>query len=99
MLLPYATSPLGPAALLLSGRRLRDEEARLLAMVDAVLEGRGKERLGGLTRLVGTCVEMRALPAQRALTLLLRAVVPAHGALGAIVLVLLVVHVLAVLGR
>ena len=99
VLLPYATSPLGPAALLLSGRRLRDEEARLLAMVDAVLEGRGKERLGGLTRLVGTCVEMRALPAQRALTLLLRAVVPAHGALGAIVLVLLVVHVLAVLGR
>lgn len=99
VLLPYATSPLGPVALLLSGRRLRDEEARLLAMVDAVLEGRGKERLGGLTRLVGTCVEMRALPAQRALTILLRAVVPAHGALGAIVLVLLAVHVIAVVGR
>lgn len=99
VLLPYATHPLGPIALLVSGRRLRDEEARLLARVDALLEGRGKERLGGLARLVSTCVELRALPAQRGLTALLRAVVPTHGVLGAVVLVLLVVHVVAVVGR
>ncbi len=99
VLLPYATSPLGPIALAASGRKLREEEALLLARVEALLEGRGKERLGGLARLVRTCVEMRALPAQRWLGRLLRAVVPLHATLGAVVLALLVVHVLAVTWR
>jgi Fe-S-cluster-containing dehydrogenase component/CRP-like cAMP-binding protein len=99
VLVPYARHPLGPLALLASGRGLREEEARLLRRVERLLEGRGKDRLGGLARLVATCVELRALPAQHGLSRLLRAVAPVHAALGAIVLALLAIHVGTVLAR
>jgi hypothetical protein len=65
ILLPYARRALGPAALLLSGRRLREEERALRARIDAALEGRGAERLAGLSDLIRIVVELRALPAQR----------------------------------
>ena len=95
ILLPYTKSPLGPIALLASGRSIRAEEQSLRARIDRVLEGRGKERLAGLDELVRIVVELRALPAQRGLLFALRAGLPAHVVTFGIALALLVVHVIA----
>ena len=92
ILLPYARSPLGPLALLLSGRRLREEERALRARIDRVLEGRGAERLAGLSELVRLVVELRALPAQRWLLQVLRAGLPVHVITFGIATTLLVLH-------
>ncbi len=92
ILLPYARSPLGPLALAASGRRLREEEAALSARIDGVLEGRGKERLAGLSELVRVVVELRSLPAQRWLLRALRAGLPLHIVTFAIALGLLALH-------
>jgi Fe-S-cluster-containing dehydrogenase component/CRP-like cAMP-binding protein len=97
VLVPYAKHPLGPLVLFVSGHHLRDEEARLGAEVEALLEGRGRDRLGGLGRLVRTAVEMRALPAQRWVTRILRVFLPVHAVLGATALALLVFHLVGVL--
>lgn len=97
ILVPYTKSTFGPAWLVLSGRRLRDEEARLKQHIDAVLEGRGQERLAGLSGLVRIVVELRALPAQRVLLFLLRAGLIAHIATFAVAMALLVVHVVSAL--
>jgi hypothetical protein len=99
ILLPYAQSPLGPLALLASGRSLREEQAALRAHVDAVLEGRGQERLAGLSELVRVVVEMRALPAQRVLLAALRVWLPLHIATFGVATALLVVHVALAIGR
>ena len=92
ILLPYARSPLGPIALLLSGRRLREEERALRARIDRVLEGRGAERLAGLSELIRLVVELRALPAQRWLLRSLRAGLPVHVITFGIAVALLVLH-------
>ena len=92
VLLPYARSPLGPAALLLSGRSLREEERALRARIDALLEGRGGERLAGLATLIRVVVELRALPAQRWLLRALRAGLPLHILMFGVALALLVLH-------
>jgi Fe-S-cluster-containing dehydrogenase component/CRP-like cAMP-binding protein len=100
ILLPYVRSPLGPLALLASGRRLREEETALRARVDEVLEGRGKERLAGLAELCRIVVELRALPAQRWLLYALRVWLPVHIVTFALAVALLGVHVaLALRGR
>ena len=99
ILLPYARSPLGPLALLASGRRLREEEAAVRARVDQVLEGRGKERLAGLAELTRIVVELRALPAQRWLLRALRGGLPVHIVTFAIAVALLGVHVALVAWR
>ncbi len=99
ILLPYARSPLGPLALLASGRRLRDEEAALRGRVDALLEGRGKERLAGLAELTRIVVELRALPAQRWLLRALRGGLPVHIVTFAVAVALLGLHVAFALGR
>jgi Fe-S-cluster-containing dehydrogenase component/CRP-like cAMP-binding protein len=100
ILLPYARSPIGPLALVLSGRGLREEEKALSARVDGVLEGRGKERLAGLAELVRIVVELRALPAQRGLLAILRVGLPIHVVTFGIALALLLMHAgLAMLGR
>jgi CRP-like cAMP-binding protein/Fe-S-cluster-containing hydrogenase component 2 len=99
ILLPYARSPLGPLALLATGRSLREEQAALRARVDAVLEGRGQERLAGLAELVRIVVELRALPAQRLLLGLLRAWLPLHVVTFGVALALLLLHVVFALGR
>jgi hypothetical protein len=93
ILLPYARSPLGPFALIASGRRLRDEEEALQSHVDVVLEGRGKERLAGLAELVRIVVELRALPAQRWLLGALRVGLPVHVVTFAVAVALLGLHV------
>lgn len=89
---PYADAPLGSALLFASGRSLGDEQQRLHARVAGVLGGRGLGKLEGLDALVRLAVERRALRVQRALQLALRVWAPAHVALTAIALVLLIVH-------
>ncbi|WP_437617575.1 cyclic nucleotide-binding domain-containing protein [Sorangium sp. So ce1151] len=92
ILVPYVQSPLGPLALLASGRGLREEERALRARIDAVLEGRGAERLAGLAELIRLAVEVRALPAQRALLIALRGGLPAHIITFGIAAALLALH-------
>ncbi|WP_437878968.1 cyclic nucleotide-binding domain-containing protein [Sorangium sp. So ce513] len=92
VLVPYLKSPLGPLALLASGRGLREEERALRARIDAALEGRGRERLGGLAELIRIAVELRALPAQRALLAALRGGLPAHIITFGVAAALLVLH-------
>lgn len=94
ILLPYTNSPLGPLALLVTRRTLREEEKALRTRVDGVLEGRGAERLAGLDELIRIVVELRALPAQRWLLRSLRIGLPAHIVTFAIATALLVLHVL-----
>jgi hypothetical protein len=91
--LPYTKSWLGPLMLAASGRTLREEEQRLRAAIDVKLGGRGKERLAGLEELVKIVVELRAVPAQRALTFALRAGLPVHVVTFAAAIAALVVHV------
>ncbi len=98
VLLPYAKSPLGPLALLASGRDLRFEQRLLRGRIDAALEGRGKERLVGVDELVRIAVELRALPAQRAITAVLRGLLPLHIVSFAITLALLLLHAVSALG-
>lgn len=98
VLLPYAKSFLGPVLLVASGRDLRAEEQHLRVRIDTALEGRGKERLTGLDDLVRLAVELRALPAQRFLTTLLRVFLPIHIVAFTIACVLGVLHVLGVSG-
>ena len=95
VLLPYAHSVTGPLLLVAGGAGLADEERRLRARVDQLLEGRGAERLAGLDELVRTVVELRALPARRWLGMALRFWLPLHAALTASLVLLLVLHVVA----
>ena len=59
-----------------------------------MLEGRGSERLEGLDELIRIVVELRALPARRALTLALRAWLPLHVIGTGILVGLLFLHIL-----
>lgn len=97
ILLPYVKSPLGPLQLVVSGRTLREEERALKARIDAVLEGRGASRLGGLVGLIRIVVELRAVPAQRWLSRLLRLGLPLHVVTFSVAVVLVGVHVLGVI--
>lgn len=99
ILLPYARRAAGPLLLVASGRTLREEQAALRARVDAVLEGRGQERLAGLSELIRVVVEMRALPAQRLLLAGLRVWLPVHIATFGVAAALLLVHVVTALWR
>jgi hypothetical protein len=100
VLVPYARNPFGPLALLASGRSLREEEAALRGRIDAVLEGRGSERLAGLAELTRIVVELRALPAQEWCLFVLRGLLPIHIVSFVIALALLGLHVaLALWGR
>jgi Fe-S-cluster-containing dehydrogenase component len=93
LLLPYAATWVGTLSLVLRGRTLGAEEAALGARLERVLGGRKSERLAGNKELVRTAVEMRALRARRWLRVLLRAWLPFHLLLSAVVLVLLALHV------
>jgi Fe-S-cluster-containing dehydrogenase component/CRP-like cAMP-binding protein len=97
VLVPYLRRPLGWIALLASGRRLRDEEIALRKRIEVMLQGRGPERLAGLDELVRLVVELRALSAQRALTLLLRMWLPLHIICAVVATTLLLVHIVEAL--
>jgi Fe-S-cluster-containing dehydrogenase component/CRP-like cAMP-binding protein len=93
VLLPYVQSKAGPLLLVLSGRRLREEERALRERIDLLLEGRGKERLAGLAELIKIVVELRSLPAQRWLLRTLRVGLPLHIVTFGLAAVLLALHV------
>jgi hypothetical protein len=99
LLRPYRLSRAGVAALLVTGRSLRDEEKRLRAGVDAVLGGRASDKTRGIDELVRVVVEHRAVRAQRVLAMLVRGWVPVHVAAAAVSVALLVAHVVAVVRR
>ncbi|MCX4245601.1 cyclic nucleotide-binding domain-containing protein [Paraliomyxa miuraensis] len=98
VLVPYARALHGPLVLCLRGRTLAQEEARLQAQIDAMRQGRGEDRLGGLPELLRTAVELRALPARRVLTAMLRGWLPLHIVVSATALALLGLHVAVMLG-
>ncbi len=98
VLVPYARAAHGPLLMLLSGRRLAEEQARLHARIDVMRQGRGEGRLAGLDDLVRTAVELRALPVRRLLTALLRCWLPLHIVVSAVALALLGLHVAVMLG-
>ncbi|HEY8076479.1 MAG TPA: 4Fe-4S dicluster domain-containing protein, partial [Labilithrix sp.] len=99
LLRPYRLSRLGPVALLLTGRSLRDEETRLRARIAELLEGRSSDKSRGTDDLVRVVVEHRAVRAQRIMTFALRAWVPVHVVAAAASVALLVAHVIAVVKR
>jgi Fe-S-cluster-containing dehydrogenase component len=92
----YDRRPLGWIALLASGRSLAAERKALRARIDAILGGRGEDKLRGLDDLIRFVVERRALRAQRVLQASLRAWLPAHVVCAAVAIVLLVAHVLTI---
>ena len=96
LLRPYRASLAGAVLLVLSGRRLRDEEKHLRARAVGLLAGRSSERLEGLDELVRLVVEHRAVGSLRLLTFMLRGWLPVHLAATGTALVLLVAHVVAV---
>ncbi|KIG13862.1 Formate hydrogenlyase subunit 2 [Enhygromyxa salina] len=105
-LLPWARAPLGSLELVASGRDLGATRAVLRERVEASLPaelrrdgGRPHAReqaLAGLEPLLRTCVELRALPARRLLTALLRGWLGPHVVLTGALLLALIVHVLSV---
>lgn len=95
ILAPYASSFVAAVSLVVSGRSLREEEARLRARIDATLAGRGKEKLAGLDALVRDVVELRALAAERVLAFAIRAWLGAHVVASVLVAILLAVHAFA----
>lgn len=98
VLLPYARNRLGPLWLLISGRSAGEEQARLEARIEAILQGRGSDRRLGLEQLTKIAVELRALPLRRGLTFALRAWHAPHAMLSVLLLVFLLLHVVSVLG-
>lgn len=99
ILAPYRASRLGPVALVLSGRSVGAEERAVLGRVETLLEGRGKDKLGGLATVVRLTVEQRALSARAFLGSLLVGLVPVHLFALAAFAVVLVAHVVAVVAR
>jgi ferredoxin len=97
VLAPHLRHPLGPLWMVVAGRTLASEEALVRARIDAMLQGRGAERLAGLDNLIRVVVELRGLAAARALTRWLRLWLPVHVALVAIAAILLVTHLVEVL--
>jgi Fe-S-cluster-containing dehydrogenase component/CRP-like cAMP-binding protein len=97
VLVPYARARTGALALVLSRRDLADEERALRRRIDDALGGR-RASLDGVDELIRVAVELRALPARRALVAALRVWPPIHAVAGAMTAALLIVHVaLAVL--
>lgn len=93
---PYRRSVLGPAALILSRRTLREEERAVRARLDALTGGKKGEALAGVDELVRLVVEHRAVRAQRVLTWALRGWLVPHLAATAAAVALVVVHVVVV---
>lgn len=106
LLLPWARAPLGFVTLLASGQELGEARAQLRERVEAQLPEqlragstapRAREQLlRELEPLLRTCVELRALPARRLLSGLLRAWLGPHIMLTGALLLALLVHIVAV---
>jgi Fe-S-cluster-containing dehydrogenase component len=106
-LLPWANAPLGWVAMLASGRDLRATRVALREQVEAWLPPQlrsdggqphaREQALAGLDPLLRTCVELRALPARRVLTVALRAWLVPHVLLTGALFVALLAHVVLVM--
>jgi hypothetical protein len=72
---------------------------RLAARIHTIVGARDDERLAGLDGLITLAVERQALRAQRVLTTMLRATSFAHVVAAGGLAVLVVLHVIAELGR
>lgn len=99
MLRPYKSARLGFLWLAASGRTLREEEKRLRTRIAVLLENRKSEKLDGLDELVRLVVEHRATSAASLLTFLVRGWLGVHLAATAASVVLIVIHVIAVVGK
>lgn len=99
VLRPYWRARFGGLLLIASGRSLREEERRVRGRLDALLEGRRSDRLEGMAELVRLVVEHRATVAARVLTFVLRGWLGVHVAATAAAIVLVVLHVIAVVGK
>jgi Fe-S-cluster-containing hydrogenase component 2/CRP-like cAMP-binding protein len=93
VLMPYVRSRAGVFELLISGRGLSEENARLGARIERALSGRVSQRLASHRPLVATAVALRAERAKRVLEHVLAAFVPVHLALCVVMLVMLAIHV------
>jgi Fe-S-cluster-containing hydrogenase component 2/CRP-like cAMP-binding protein len=93
LLVPYVRSRAGVFELLLSGRGLSEENARLGARIERALSGRVSQRLASHKPLVATAVALRAERARRVLERVLGAFVPVHLVLCVVMLVMLALHV------
>jgi len=106
VVVPYSRALWGPWVLLASGRTEHAERAALREQIEyrfppqteAAADPEGQESRT-LDELVRIAVQLRTVPARRALTLVLRAWLPIHVALTGIVLALLAVHIAIALGR
>jgi Fe-S-cluster-containing dehydrogenase component/CRP-like cAMP-binding protein len=96
LLVPYLRSPLVPLSLLASGRSLADEERRLVDRVRSALSEHEGAELRNLDGLISAAVELAARPARGVIAGTLRALGLLHLILGAVLLVLLTVHVVGV---
>ena len=96
VVMPYARARGGSVQLLFSGRSLAEERRRLRRWIDEAVAGRALE---GIDELIEIAVELRALPARRALGRLIRIWPPLHAVAGAMTAALLVVHVVAAVLR
>ncbi len=94
---PYLRSPLTPLKLVISGRSLAEEERALAARIERLLQGRGQRESEAVRDELGAAVELAARPARALLERLLAAAPLGHALLGAMLLVLLVLHVIGVL--
>lgn len=94
---PYLARPLGAVRLLVSGRSLREEEQDLRLLIHERLQSPGDPRLDGLDEILRLAVEMRALPARRLATGLLRGLGVTHALLAVLGLAGIAVHVISVL--
>jgi Fe-S-cluster-containing dehydrogenase component len=92
VLIPYVRSWTGACLLVLSGRSLAEEGARLAGCIESLLAGRVSSRLSGAASLLDTAVAMRAAKAKRLLEWIVGAFVPLHLALALLTLVLLLAH-------
>lgn len=95
VLLPYAQRIGGGALLLLSGRSLREEHARLRSQLEGTLGEERVARMEGLDEVLATVVTARASRARGVVRGLLRGWLAPHVVLSGIGFVLLIVHVLA----
>lgn len=92
VLAPYRERAFGTAALVVSSRSVSGEERRVRANIDALLEGRGGDKLTGLSDLVRLVVEERALRARVWLSGFLRGLPVVHVVAIAAFVVAMVTH-------
>ncbi len=97
LLVAYLRSPLTTLGLLVSGRSLAEEEARLGRRLKPLLEKRSPAERSAISALLGGAVELAARPARSLLEGALRAIPVLHALLAAIFAVLLVLHVVGAL--